>query len=57
MLGYVQGADVFLIFSLLLFLLFFIGTAIYIVKMDKNTIEEMENLPLQTDELNHNVKP
>lgn len=57
MLGYVQGADVFLIFSLLLFLLFFIGTAIYMIRMDKGMVQKMENMPLQNDELNHNVKP
>jgi cytochrome c oxidase cbb3-type subunit 4 len=57
MLGYVEGADVFLIISLLLFLLFFIGVTIYMIRMEKGMVEKMENMPLLNDEPNQKEQP
>ena len=50
MLGYVEGADFFLVFSLIIFLLFFIGVTIYLFRMDKKLVSDMEQLPLQNDD-------
>jgi cytochrome c oxidase cbb3-type subunit 4 len=48
-LGYVEGADLFLVISLIIFLLFFIGVSIYLFKIDRKLISDMEQLPLQND--------
>ncbi|RVU26578.1 hypothetical protein EOJ36_00875 [Sandaracinomonas limnophila] len=48
----IPGADVYMIFSLLLFLVFFILVGIYLLKMDKSYLNKMEELPMgdaQTD--------
>lgn len=50
----IEGIDIYPIFSLLLFLIFFTATALWIVKLDKNYIEEMENLPLENSENKEN---
>ena len=42
----IPGADVFMIFSLLLFLVFFVLVGIYLLKMDKNYLIKMEELPM-----------
>lgn len=54
MLGYVEGADLFLVISLLIFLLFFIGVSIYLFKIDRKLISDMEQLPLQNDDTTNN---
>ncbi len=46
----IQGIDIYPIFSLLLFLSFFVLSAVWIVRLDKGYIEEMENLPLEKSE-------
>ena len=47
MIGYVEGADVYLIISLFIFLDVFIGAAIYLTLMSKEEITELSNLPLE----------
>jgi hypothetical protein len=46
----IEGIDIYPVFSLLLFLTFFVLASLWIVKLDKNYIEEMENLPLENSE-------
>ncbi|MBX7041930.1 MAG: CcoQ/FixQ family Cbb3-type cytochrome c oxidase assembly chaperone [Ignavibacteria bacterium] len=46
----IQGIDIYPIFSLLLFMSFFVLAAVWIVRLDKGYIEEMENLPLENSE-------
>lgn len=47
MIGYVEGADVYLIISLLIFLTVFVLAAIYLMLMTKEEITELSNLPLE----------
>lgn len=42
----IPGADVYMIFSLLLFIVFFVLVGIYLLKMDKKYLNQMEALPL-----------
>lgn len=46
---YVPGADGFMILSLAVFLAFFIGVGMYLVKADRKRFEEMGELPLHVD--------
>lgn len=45
MLDRIEGADVFVILSLLIFLLMFVGASLYVWKADKNHITKMSELP------------
>ncbi|MBP9187488.1 MAG: CcoQ/FixQ family Cbb3-type cytochrome c oxidase assembly chaperone [Bacteroidia bacterium] len=45
-LGNVQGVDGYLIFSLIVFLLFFIGLLWWVFTADKDYINKMKNIPL-----------
>jgi hypothetical protein len=47
MIGYVEGADIYLIISLLIFLAVFVSAAIYLMLMTKEEINELSNLPLE----------
>lgn len=47
MLKHVQGVDIYLIISLFIFLFFFIGVTIYLVKGNKKHFEEMSKVPLK----------
>ena len=42
----VTGMDGYLIFSMILFITFFLGLLVWVFKADKAYIKEMENLPL-----------
>jgi cbb3-type cytochrome oxidase subunit 3 len=42
----IPGADVYMIFSLILFLVFFVLVGIYLLNMDKKHLHQMEALPL-----------
>lgn len=50
----IPGADVYMIFSLLPFLLFFLLVGVYLVLMDRGYRETMENLPLNDQIQNKN---
>ncbi|MCB0733831.1 MAG: CcoQ/FixQ family Cbb3-type cytochrome c oxidase assembly chaperone [Flavobacteriales bacterium] len=54
LLGNVQGADIFLIISLIIFLGVFIAAAIYMVTISKKTCDELSYLPLTENETNEN---
>lgn len=56
MLGKVSGVDIWLIISLIIFGLFFIGAAFYAIGMKNNYTERMSNLPLG-NEINQENKP
>lgn len=47
MIGFVDGASVFLVVALLIFLSVFIAIALYLLIMNKETIAEVEALPLE----------
>ncbi len=42
----VQGVDGYLIFSMIVFLSFFIGLLFWVFKADKKYIDKMKNIPL-----------
>lgn len=50
----IEGIDIYPIFSLLVFLIFFSLTIVFILKSDKEYIKEMSNLPLEGDDQNEN---
>jgi cbb3-type cytochrome oxidase subunit 3 len=43
----IEGIAVYPIFSLIVFLLFFIGLTIWVLKVDKTYTEKMSELPLE----------
>jgi len=45
----IAGVSVYPIFSLLLFVVFFILVTFWALKVDRNTITHAENLPLEND--------
>lgn len=48
-----QGVEFYGMFSLLIFVLFFILVLIRITKMKKSTIEELGQLPFSTEDINN----
>ena len=51
----IHNIEIWLIISLAIFLMFFIGLIIWVLIVDKKYIKEMENLPLESTETsNHN---
>jgi cbb3-type cytochrome oxidase subunit 3 len=42
----VQGVDGYLIFSMIVFILFFVGLLFWVFRADKNYIDKMKNIPL-----------
>jgi tellurite resistance protein TehA-like permease len=48
-----QGVECYGMFSLLIFVLFFIFVLIRITKMKKSTIEELGQLPFSTEDINN----
>jgi cytochrome c oxidase cbb3-type subunit 3 len=44
------GVDVFGLFSLVIFFLFFVGLLIYVYRMNRTEIDELKNIPLKDDE-------
>ena len=49
----IQGVSIYPIISLIVFVLFFGIILIWMFKVDKNYIKEMENLPLEKEEENN----
>ena len=49
MIGFVEGADVYLIAALLIFLSVFVIAGMYMFLMTKEQVDELANLPLETN--------
>jgi cbb3-type cytochrome oxidase subunit 3 len=45
----ISGVSIYPIISLLLFVSFFIIVTLWVLRVDKKTIEHIENLPLEND--------
>ena len=45
----VEGADIWMIASLMIFITFFIGVTIYVIRANKDHIQKMKNMPLNED--------
>jgi len=50
----VNNVEIWPIISLIIFITFFLGLLIWVVKVDKKYINEMSNLPMEEDENNKN---
>lgn len=50
------GGESYLIASLILFMIFFLIVAVYLIKMNKAHIAEMSNLPLNEPQSNEHEK-
>ncbi len=46
----IDGINIFPIISLILFFIFFVGLIIWVTRIDKNYVKEMESLPLDEEE-------
>jgi cbb3-type cytochrome oxidase subunit 3 len=54
----IEGINIYPLFSLMVFVLFFIAVIYFVRKMDKNRVEEIRNMPLDLqDENNAIVNP
>jgi cytochrome c oxidase cbb3-type subunit IV len=51
----IKGIDIYPIISMLIFVLFFIAVLWYVTKMDKRSVEECRNLPLDLNDDNSYV--
>jgi Ca2+/Na+ antiporter len=49
----IQGVSVYPIISLVVFVLFFVIILVWMLKVDKNYIKKMENLPFENEEENN----
>ena len=56
MIGYVEGADVFLVIALLIFLGVFVIAAVYMNLMSKEQIADLASLPLENKNNETNEK-
>lgn len=45
----IDGIEIYPIISFLIFFTFFIGLTVYVVKMKKNRIDEIKNIPLEDE--------
>lgn len=45
----IKGAEVYPMISLLIFFLFFVGLLYYVKKMDKQTTQQLSNIPFEQE--------
>jgi cytochrome c oxidase cbb3-type subunit IV len=50
----IENVEIFPIISLIIFVLFFIGIAVWAISVPKEYIDHMKSLPMGEDELNKN---
>ena len=48
----IEGVEIYPIISLIVFVVFFVVVTIWLIRMDKNYINEMKQLPLTNDDNN-----
>ena len=51
----IEGIEIYPLISLVVFVIFFIVIFVWILKIDKNYIKEMKELPLDQDDRNLNL--
>lgn len=49
----ISGIEIYPIISFIIFFTFFVFVLIYVVRADKKTIEEIANIPLNSNESDH----
>jgi cbb3-type cytochrome oxidase subunit 3 len=52
----IEGINIYPLFSLMVFVIFFIAVIYFVKKMDKNRVEEIRNMPLDLHDEN-NINP
>lgn len=45
----IGGTDAYMVASLIIFVTFFVGVGIWLVKADKNHLKELSEIPLKSD--------
>lgn len=45
-----EGMDQYLIFSMIIFIVFFVGVLIYVIRMTREEVETLSNIPLSDKE-------
>lgn len=46
----IQGVEIFPLISLVIFVAFFIGMMIYVIRLKRSDVEKYSNMPLEEDE-------
>lgn len=46
----IENIDIYPVLSLLIFILFFLGVAIWVIRMPKDLVDHMKSLPMENDE-------
>jgi hypothetical protein len=52
----IENIEIWPIISLIIFFIFFLGVLIYIIRVDKNYIKRMKEMPLDDSTYNHSIK-
>jgi len=52
----IKGADVFAVIALIIFILFFVFIAVRLIRMDKDHLKKMAQLPLEPENNSQNFK-
>lgn len=52
----IGGSDAYMVVSLIIFIAFFVGVGIWLVKADKNHLKELSEIPLKSDTLTETEK-
>ena len=52
----IVNVEIYPMISLIIFVLFFVGLVVYVMKADKNHIKEMGELPLENNDENLNYR-
>ncbi len=50
----IVNVEIYPLISLIIFVLFFVGLVIYVIKSDKNYIKKMSDMPLENNDENLN---
>ncbi len=50
----IVNVEIYPMISLIIFVLFFVGLIIYVIKSDKNYIKKMSDMPLENNDENFN---
>lgn len=46
----IENIEIYPVLSLLIFVLFFLGVAIWVIRMPKDLVDHMKSLPMENDE-------
>jgi hypothetical protein len=52
----IKGIEIFSVIALIIFILFFVLVAVQLLRMDKNHVQKMAQLPLESENNSQNYK-